>query len=93
MLSLYYDELMGNIEKHEGTKYLMVDDYMLDKVINKIKEIIGIKKFDRTKILVETENKLPDDITLKNVVILITCVIKDGDNFNLQLYLEEALVT
>ena len=29
----------------------MVDDYILDKVFDKIKEIIGIKKFDDTKII------------------------------------------
>ena len=42
MLSLHHHELMGNNEEHEGKRYLMVDDYMLDKVFNKIKEIIGI---------------------------------------------------
>ena len=31
----------------------MVDDYMLDKVLSKIKEIIGIKNFDDTKILMD----------------------------------------
>ena len=55
-------------------KYLVVDDFMLDKVLDKIKEIIGIEKFDDTKILID---KLPNEITLKNVVILIACVIKD----------------
>ena len=46
---------------------------MLDKVLGKIKEIIGTEKFDDTKILVDTEDKLPDDITLKSVVIMIMC--------------------
>ena len=35
--------------------------------------------------------KLPDDITLKNVMILTTCVIKDDGKFYPQLFLEEAL--
>ena len=35
--------------------------------------------------------KLPDDITLKNVMILIVCVIKNGDKFSPRLFLEEAL--
>ena len=48
----------------------MVDDYMLDKVLDKIKEIIAIEKFDNTKILIETDDKLPDDITFKNIVIV-----------------------
>ena len=30
--------------------------------------------------------------TLKNVTILIMCVIKDGNKFHLQLFLKEALV-
>ena len=53
----------------------MLDDYVLDKVSNKIKEITGCEKFDDTKIL--------DDITLKCVVILMACVIKNGDEFYL----------
>ena len=46
MLTLHYHELMGKIEEHEGKKYLMVDDYMLNKVLDKIKEIRGTEKFD-----------------------------------------------
>ena len=38
---------------------------MLDKVLSKIKEIIGIKNFDDIKILMDADDKLPDDITLK----------------------------
>ena len=47
---------------------------MLHKVLAKIQEIIGIAKFDNTKIL-------PDDITIKNVVIIIICIIKDDGKF------------
>ena len=57
----------------------MVGDYMLDKVLDKIKMIIGIKKFDDTKILIEADDKLLDDVTLKNVVIIITCAIKNAE--------------
>ena len=32
----------------------MVNDYILDKVSGKIKETIGIGKFDDTKILIDT---------------------------------------
>ena len=59
----------------------MTDDYMLDKVLYKIKNIIDIEKFDNTKILIDARNKLPNDTALKNAVILITCVIKDDYNF------------
>ena len=57
----------------------MVGDYMLDKVLDKIKMIIGIKKFDDTKILIEADDKLLDDVTLKNVVIIITCAVKNAE--------------
>ena len=51
----------------------MVDDYMLDELLDKIKEIICIEKLDNIKILIDRDDKLPDHITLKNVVILMTC--------------------
>ena len=35
MLIFHYHELMGKTKEHEGTKYLMVNDYMLDKVLDK----------------------------------------------------------
>ena len=43
----------------------MLDDYKLDKVLDKVKETIGILKFDETKILNDTVNKLPDNNALK----------------------------
>ena len=48
----------------------MGDDYMLDKVLDKIKEILVIEKFDNTKILIDADDKLPNDITLRNVLII-----------------------
>ena len=39
----------------------MVDDYMLDKAFDKVKELIGIKKFDYTKILIKADDKVLDD--------------------------------
>ena len=47
---------------------------MLDKVLNKIKMIIGIEKLYNAKI--ETDEKLPDDVALKNVVILVASLLK-----------------
>ena len=70
----------------------MVDNHILDKVSDKIKMIVGIEKFDDTKIFIETDDKLPDNVTLKNVVKLITCVIKDNDKFYPQIFLEETIV-
>ena len=41
---------MGKFKEHEGKRYLVVDDYMVDKVLEKTKEIIYFEKFDDTKI-------------------------------------------
>ena len=40
MLSLYYHELLVNIQGHEGKISLIIHDYMLNKVLNKIKEML-----------------------------------------------------
>ena len=69
----------------------MVDDCSPDKVLDRIKEITGIGKFDDTKILIGTDDKLPDDVTLENVMILMMCVRKYGDEFYPQTFLEVAL--
>ena len=49
--------------------------------------IIDIKEFENTKILIETDDKLPGDITLKNVATLMACVIKDDGKFYPQQFL------
>ena len=49
------------------------------ELLDKIEEIMGIEKFDYTKMLIDTDDKLPDDITLKNVMLWITCDIKGND--------------
>ena len=51
----------------------MNDDYVL--VLSKIKEIVGMEKFNNTKILIDRDNNLPYVITLKNVEILMTYII------------------
>ena len=51
----------------------------IDKVLGEIKERIEIENFDDTEILIVTNNKLPNYITFKNVVTLMTCVNKDDD--------------
>ena len=65
----------------------MIDDNILNKALKKIKEIKGIEKFDDTNILIDTGDKFPDDIILRNVVILMTCIIKNGKKFYPQLFL------
>ena len=68
----------------------MVDDYTLDKVLDKIKRK-GIEKLYDTKVLIDADDKLPDDITLKNTGILMTCVVKNGYKFYSQLFLKKDL--
>ena len=70
----------------------MVDDYMIDKILDKIKMVTVVGKFDDANIFIETDDKFSDGITLKNVVMLIIYVIKDGDKFYSQIFLEEVLV-
>lgn len=38
------------------------------------------------------DNNLSDDTTLKNIVMLITFIIKNADKFYSQIFLEETLV-
>ena len=55
----------------------MVGNYMLYIVLDKILKINRHWKFHNTKILSDTDNKLPVIFLFKNVAILITCVIDD----------------
>ena len=59
---------MRKIEEHEGKKYLMTDNYMPDRILGKIKNIIRIEIFDDAKILIDIGDKLSNNIALKNVV-------------------------
>ena len=60
-------------------KMLMVDDYMLNKVLDQIREIIGLEKFDGTKILIDTVNKLPDDSCYWWLVLLKMAINVTGN--------------
>ena len=46
----------------------MVDDCIVDKALDKIKEIIGIEKINDTMILINMDDERPDDITLKKLL-------------------------
>ena len=46
----------------------MVDDCILDKALDKMKEIIGIEKINDTMILINMDDERPDDITLKKLL-------------------------
>ena len=43
--------------------------------------IIAIEKVGDTKILIEIDDKLHDEVTMTNVAVLISCVIKDDGKF------------
>ena len=55
----------------------MVVYNILDKVLDKTKEIIDIEKYYETKILISKDDKL--EIFLKNAVMLMTSIIKDDN--------------
>ena len=52
------------IEEYEGKKYLMNDDCILEKLLDK-NERIGIKELDNVVILIDRDDNLPYRITLK----------------------------
>ena len=54
---------MGKVKEYKGKKYLMNDDYVLDELLGKIKEIIGIEELDDNKIIIDTDHKVSGDIT------------------------------
>ena len=59
----------------------MVEDYIQHRALSRIKVIVSIEEFDNTEILVDIDDKLPDNIMHKNVLILMTRIIKDDGNF------------
>ena len=61
---------------------------MLNNILN---FYTTLKKNDNPKIIFDTDDKLPDDVTLQNVVISLTCIIKDDGKFYRQIFLEEVL--
>ena len=91
MLILYLYKLIGKTEEPKGRLDLIVDGYMVYKVLNKIKEIISIEKFDDNKILINTDDKLSNNITLTRFMILMTCFLKDGNTFDPQRFLDDSL--
>ena len=51
-------------EEYEGKKYLMNDDCIPEKLLDK-NERIGIKELDNVAILIDRDDNLPYRITLK----------------------------
>ena len=71
MLNLHYNELIGKTEEWEGKKYLIVDDYTLDKVLDKIKRI-SIINLEDNKIMIST-----DDIIFRRYYFKKCCHVND----------------
>ena len=67
----------------------MVVYNILDKVLDKTKEIIDIEKYYETKILISKDDKL--EIFLKNAVMLMTSIIKDDNKPYPEMFLQETL--
>ena len=70
---------------------MIFGDDLLHKVLDMIKKIISTKTFYDIKILIETDNKLSDDITSENLVTVNSCVIKDNDKIYLQIIRRKGL--
>ena len=51
-------------------------DYILDRFLDKIRIIKGFEKIDNIKILSDPNQKLTEEITLKNFVILICSLLR-----------------
>lgn len=86
ILSPHFQELVGKVKKYNAEKYLMVTD----SVSNKIEKVVGTE-FGKNKILIDTDDKFPNDIFLKEVFIILTCIIKDDCNYYPQMLLEQTL--
>ena len=72
MLTQHYHELMRKIKGHEEKKISWLMIICQINYQSKLEKTMGIEKFDNTKILIHTNGKLPDYITLKSFVILLT---------------------
>ena len=64
VLSLRYYELIGKIEEHEGKNICWLMIICQTKYQIKLKKKQTIDTFDDTEILIDSDDKLPGDITL-----------------------------
>ena len=77
------------IEEHEGKHIFWLIVICQINYYTRLTKVIATEKFNHNKILVDTDDKLSDDITF---VISMTCVIKGDDKFYPQIFLKEALL-
>lgn len=60
---------MRKIAEYQGKSIWWWITYMLNNVLSKSNEIIVIKIFDNARVLIDTNDKSPDNITFKNPVV------------------------
>lgn len=59
----------------------MVDIYVLDGVLYKVKKIVNAETIEDPIILIWTDDKSTDEVTLKHFVFLLSTVLKNWDQF------------
>ena len=55
------------------------------KYKTKLKRLQLLNKFDKIKVLIDTDKKQSNDVTLKNAVMLTTCVTNNGGGYYRQI--------
>ena len=71
--------MLANLKLLFVKNLIKVEDIKTNEVSDGIKKVAGIKKFDNTKPLIDASDKLPADIIVKDILIVITCAIKDNN--------------
>ena len=65
---------------------MILNNNNFNKVLDRIKEIISIERYDRAKILIDADDKLPNNIIFRNVVTLIIYIIIYDGKFYPQIF-------
>lgn len=55
------------------------------KYKTKLKRLQLLNKFDKIKVLIDTDKKQSNDVTLENVFILTTCITNDDGGYYCQI--------
>ena len=102
LLYLIVKSLLGSVEKIDGSsdRYLVIDKSSIEviNVFNTLREYIEdniildkIDGFDKIRFSSDIELPLGTLIQLKILTIIIRCIIKNGDKYYPEIYLEECL--
>ena len=102
LLYLIVKSLLGSVEKIDGSsdRYLVIDKSSIEviNVFNTLREYIEdniildkIDGFDKIRFSSDIDLPLGTLIQLKILTIIIRCIIKNGDKYYPEIYLEECL--